>query len=39
MVSDGLSLESQFEWVQFKGAIYCEPPNDKVNDFIGQIQM
>ena len=39
LAADGMSLESQFEWAQFKGEIVTEAPNDKVNDFTGQIKL
>lgn len=36
---DGVSLDGEFDWEKFRGVILCESPNDKVNDFTGQLKM
>ena len=39
LAADGVSLENQFEWDRLRGTVRCEAPNDKVNDFMGQVQL
>jgi len=39
LAMDGVALESIFNWKKFRGTVRCEPPNDKVNDFVGQLAL
>lgn len=39
LIGVGPEFDKCYKWEKLKGYLRCEAPNDKVNDFVGQMCM